>query len=247
MYFPGLRIYEFRERKHVSTQELLKSAYAQNQSYEGHFRSVFFKHLLGGGIRACGGFLGFRVDFKPLEQDVAHLTRRSGIECPAGHFKGLLFKLFHSVGETSRHLAEYLRIDSHAGPLHFREHPGKGQLYVVEQFQHGKPLDFRAEHGAQPACHVGRLAIARHGVLQTKRLHRIRTAAFRSIQQLPAEIFGSHGSHVVFHLRVDYVVRNRGIEILGSEIYSLVFEHEVLTLHVVAHDFCIFVFKDLAQ
>ena len=58
-----------------------------------------YQNFLGGGILAAAGALGFTVDFQFLEQDLAHLHRRCGVELLAGKLEALLFNLVHLRGE----------------------------------------------------------------------------------------------------------------------------------------------------
>ena len=159
-----LRVDELRQGVDVGIEQLLESAVLEYLADYLVLSPQSLQHFLARHILSRPRLLGLCVELQPVEEHFAHLLRAGDVEVESGHGVYLPFEVHQLSGEESARLLQSLRVDHHAGLLHFGQYGQQRHLDVGEELPQALLSEFLLEEVLQ-ADDV-RAAVSREQVVQ---------------------------------------------------------------------------------
>ena len=205
---------EGRQRVHVGVLELGQPPIGQDPGGQLVVRGQLLEDAFVRGVAGLG--LADHRQLELLEEDHLQLLRRGdqeGLPCE-GVDLPLESRQLHLV--LGRQGLEHRRVDAHAGALHAREHPGEGELHLLEEL--GEPV------GLEP---LGQLRLERlqgAGLLRRPARHLLDRQVRGSLRpgaasgelfpaaQALAEQLQGHGGQLAGPTRIEQVHRDVRVE-----------------------------------
>ena len=165
---------------------------------------------------------------------------RRYIELVSGKFVDVLLNLRHSICKHLGCLGESIRVEQHSVHLHFGKHGNKRHFDIVEQILDIGFLESWFQYIIQTQRDVGILGciiadVGRGDVAHVLLRFTLRSDEFVDVYGLIVEqCFGKY-VHVVFLLRLQYIVGKHGVEHRSGESHTVVHQHLHVVLDVLSY------------
>ena len=144
MHPAGFGIDQLGQRIHVSRFQLGQFAESKDVFDDRTLVGQFEQYIFPGGILACLGFFGFRVQFEFFKKNFAKLLGRREIEADACLPVNIFFRHFCLLFQFNGIILQKTLIYLHPFEFHIRQHLNERVLHFIKQpfhfflFQFGK-------------------------------------------------------------------------------------------------------------